>query len=406
MPPFVTALFTAASAVCVTGLGVVDTGTYWSGFGQVVMLASVQVGGFGIMTAASLLGLLVSRRLGIRSRLVTRTEAGSVDLGDVREVVRAVALASLWIELSVAALLFPRFLLHYDEPFGRAAWLAIFHSVNAFNNAGFALWSDSLVGFVSDPWICLPIAAAIILGSVGFPVLIELRRELRRPRHWSLHTKITLSGTVLLLVGGMVVLTWFEWDNPQTFGPLSVPSKLLAGFVQSVVPRSAGFNSVDYADMNSTSLLATDGLMFIGGGSASTAGGIKITTFLVLFFAIVAEARGDRTVDAFRRRIPTAVIRQAIAVALLGIAVVMLGTLIVLAISGFALDAVLFEVISAFTTTGLSTGASAAMPSSGQYVLIVLMFIGRVGSVTVASALALRQRRKLYDLPEERPLVG
>jgi trk system potassium uptake protein TrkH len=404
--PLVIALFTAGSAVCVTGLSVVDTSTYWSTFGELVMLGSVQVGGFGIMTAASLLGLLVSRRLGVRTRLLTRAETGSVDLGDVREVVRAVALASLSIELAVAALLFVRFLLAYDYSPGRAAYLAIFHAVNAFNHAGFALWSDSLVRFVADPLISLPIAAAIILGSLGFPVLIELSRELRSPRRWSLHTKITMFGTGLLLFGGTVLVTAFEWANPRTLGPLSVPAKLLAGFFQGTTPRSAGFNTVDYAAMNQTSWLATDVLMFIGGGSASTAGGIKVTTFMILFFAIVAEARGDRTADAFGRAIPTTVIRQAVAVALLGVAVVMTASLVILAITGEDLDRVAFEVISAFSTTGLSTGLSATMPPSAQYVLIVLMLVGRVGSVTVASALALRQRHKLYRFPEERPLVG
>jgi trk system potassium uptake protein len=259
---------------------------------------------------------------------------------------------------------------------------------------------------VADLWISLPIAAAIILGSLGFPVLIELSRELRSPRRWSLHTKITMLGTGLLLGGGTLFVTAFEWANPRTLGPLSVPAKLLAGFFQGTTPRSAGFNTVDYASMNPTSWLATDVLMFIGGGSASTAGGIKVTTFMILFFAIVAEARGDRTADAFGRTIPTTVIRQAIAVALLGVAAVMTGTLVVLAISGEDLDRVVFEVISAFSTTGLSTGLSATMPPSAQYVLIVLMFVGRVGSVTVASALALRQRHKLYRFPEERPLVG
>jgi trk system potassium uptake protein TrkH len=404
--PFVIAVFTAASAICVTGLSVVDTSSYWSTFGELVILGSVQVGGFGIMTAASLLGLLVSRRLGLRSRLLTRAETGSVALGDVREVVRAVALASLSIELAVAVALFVRFQSGYDESLGRAAYLAIFHSVNAFNHAGFALWSDGLVRFVADPWISLPIALAIILGSLGFPVLMELRRELRSPSRWSLHTKITLLGSGLLLFGGAVLITAFEWTNPHTLGPLGAPAKLLAGFFQGATPRSAGFNTVDYAQLNPTSWLTTDVLMFIGGGSASTAGGIKVTTFMILFFAIVAEARGDRTVDAFGRAIPTTVIRQAIAVALLGVAVVATASLVVLAITGEDLDRVVFEAISAFSTTGLSTGLSATMPAAAQYVLVVLMFVGRVGSVTVASALALRQRHKLYRLPEERPLVG
>jgi Trk-type K+ transport system membrane component len=190
-------------------------------------------------------------------------------------------------------------------------------------------------------------------------------------------------------------------------GPLDVPEKLLVGFFQGgVQPRTAGFNSLDYAQVNETSLLVTDGLMFIGGGSAGTAGGIKVTTFMLLLFAIVAEVRGDTTVDAFGRQVPTAVLRQALAVALLGVAMVASATLALVAISGLDLDRVLFEAVSAFGTVGLSTGITAALPPAGQYILITLMFVGRVGPISMASALALRERRKLFRLPEERAIVG
>jgi trk system potassium uptake protein len=221
------------------------------------------------------------------------------------------------------------------------------------------------------------------------------------------HTKTTLVTTALLLVGGTSLVTAFEWRNPGTLGALGTAEKLLVGFFQGgVQPRTAGFNSIDYAQAQETSLLVTDGLMFIGGGSAGTAGGIKVTTFMLLLFAIIAEVRGDPTVDAFGRQVPVAVLRQALSVALLGVALVGVGTLSLLAVSGLDLDRVLFEAVSAFATVGLSTGITAALPPAGQYILIGLMFIGRIGPITMASALALRERRKLFRLPEERAIVG
>ena len=401
-----TALFTSTSAVCVSGVAVVDTATHWSTFGQVVILLGVQTGGFGIMTFASLLGLLVSRRLGLRTRLVAQAETNSLQLGDVNRVLRGVAVVSFTVELLVAAMLTARLWVGGGVSLGRAAWLGLFHAVSAFNNAGFALWSDNLIRYVSDPWFCLPIAMAVIVGGLGFPVLFELGRGYRTPRRWSVHTKITLLGTTALISGGTVALLTLEWTNPGTLGPLDTPGKVLAGFFSSVMPRTAGFNSLDYGKMGEESLMVTDLLMFIGGGSASTAGGIKVTTFTILFFAILAEVRGDEVVEAFGRRVPAAALRQALSVALLGVATVVAGTLAMLKMTNLGLDRVLFEVVSAFSTAGLSTGITPTLPPAAQNLLVALMFIGRVGTVTLASALALRHRPRLYQLPEERPIIG
>ena len=403
---FLQALFTATSAVCVTGLIVVDTPSHWSTFGEALILLGISVGGFGIMAAASLLGLLVSRRLGLRTRLIAQTETKSLGLGDVGRVVRGVLAATLLIESLTWAVLAVRLWLGYGTPPGRAAYEGLFLAISAFNNAGFALYPDNAIRFVSDPVVSLALVTAMLLGGIGFPVLFELRRELGRPKDWSLHTKTTLGGTAVLVIAGPAAVTAFEWANPATLGGLSPPAKFLAGFFAGTMPRTAGFNSVDYAQVNEETLLVSDVLMFIGGGSAGTAGGIKVTTFFLLFFAIVAEARGDDTVEAFHRRLPTTALRQALSVALLGVAVVVGSTVVLLAVSGLDLDRVLFEVISAFATVGLSTGITATVPPAGQYLLVLLMFVGRTGTVTLASALALRQRRKLYRLPEERPIVG
>ena len=401
------ALFTATSAVCVTGLTVVDTPGHWSTFGEVVIAGGVQFGGLGFMTSAVLLGLVVARRLGLRTRMLAAAEIRTVGLGDVRRVVRGVALVSVTVEAAVALVLALRLWAGHGRSPARAVYEGLFHAVTAYNNAGFALYSDNLTGFATDPWVVLPIAAAVVAGGIGFPVLFELRRELRTPRFWSVHTKVTVLGYAVLTAAGTVALLAFEWGNAATLGPLDVPGKLLVGLTQGgIQPRTAGFNAIDYGQANATSLLVTDALMFVGGGVGGTAGGIKVTTFLVLFFAIRAEVRGEASVDAFDREIPDTVLRQALSVALLGLALVGGATIALLAVSGLDLDRVLFEATSAFGTVGLSTGITATLPPSGQYLLIGLMFAGRLGPVTLATALAVRRTRKLYRRPQEHLSVG
>ncbi|MBA0050635.1 TrkH family potassium uptake protein [Streptomyces sp. AJS327] len=402
----VESLFTATSAVCLTGLAVADTPTYWSGFGQAVILVLIQLGGLGIMTFASLLVMLVSRRMGLRARITAATETKTLGLGDVRAVVIGVVKASLVLEAVTALALTLRFGFGYDTPWPRAVWLGVFHAVSAFNNAGFALYSDSLMGFATDPWICLPIGFAVIAGGLGFPVLFELRRRWHRPRSWSLHTKIVIWASGVFLVGGSAFVTAVEWSNPDTLGSLDTPGKLLVGWFQGVMPRSAGFNSVDIGAMNPASWLGMDVLMFVGGASAGTAGGIKVTTFAVLFFVLYAEIRGEAAVNIFHRRLPGDVQRQALTVVLLSMAAVVSTTLVMMLSTEHSLDRSLFEITSAFATVGLSTGITADLPAAQQIMLVVLMFIGRIGPITVASALALRSRVRMYDLPEERPVIG
>lgn len=408
---FLQALFTSTSAVSLTGLIVVDTPVYWSGFGQGVILALIQIGGFGIMTIASLVGLVLADRIGLRGRLNAAAEVRTSGLGDVRSVVVGVFRTSLIIESVVATALAARFFLGYDEPLGRALWLGTFHAVSAFNNAGFALFSDNMIGFATDPWICIPLLIAVVLGGIGFPVLFEIARRIRSrakggrsPHRWSLHTRLTLTVTGVLLVLGPTVVMLFEWS--RTLGGFGFWDKMLVATFQGIMPRTAGFNSVDYADVDNATLLVTDVLMFIGGGSGGTAGGIKVTTFALLLFVILAEIRGDREVTVFDRRIDARVQRQALTVALIGVALVMLPVVALLAGTDFDLDVLLFEVVSAFATVGLSTGITAQLPGWGQMILIVLMYLGRIGSITLVSALAARDRGRRYTLPTERPFIG
>jgi Trk-type K+ transport system membrane component len=358
------------------------------------------------MTAATLLILLVSRRLGVRTRLIAERESKALSFGNVRQVVVRIALLFLSFQAVLAAVLTVRFVTGYDYGWGKALWYGVFHSISAFNNAGFALYSDSLEGFVTDFWICLPIAVAVIIGGLGFPVLAELHREWRRVSAWSITTRLTLGASGALLVLATVFFLISEWTNPDTFGPLSVPAKLLAGFFTGVMPRSAGLNVVNIAELGVDSWLVTDALMFVGAGSAGTSGGIKVTTFAVLAFVMYAEIRGEPDVAVGARRVPYEVQRQAMTVALAAVGLVATGTLIVSTTTTFDLDRVLFETVSAFGTTGLSTGITPDLPDVGKWTLIALMFLGRVGTITAAAALALNSRRRLYRLPEERVIVG
>lgn len=400
-------LFTAVSAVCVTGLITVDTAVHWTPLGQGIILGLIQVGGFGIMTLATLLALLVRKNIGLRGQLVAQSETHTLNLGDVRSVLLRVAKIMLAFEGATAAVLTLRFWLGgYDANLLTALWHGTFHAVSAFNNAGFSLYSDNLIGVAEDPWIIVPICLAVIAGGLGFPVIIQLSRGGTRLRDWPVHLRLTVYGTLLLLAAGAAFFAAFEWNRAETLGTLSVPGKLLGTFAGTVFPRTAGFNSIDYAAAAPETLMVTNILMFIGGGSAGTAGGIKITTFLVLGFAIWNEVRGRDQVTIAHRSISSSSQRQALSVALLGIAAVISGTMLLLIFTDHSLDRVLFEAISAFGTVGLSTGITYGLPHPAQWVLMALMFTGRIGTVAVASALALAARPRLFRLPEERPIIG
>ena len=405
--PFLTALFTATSAVCVTGLIVVDTPVYWSPFGQGVILALFQVGGFGIMAAATLLGLLAGRGFRLKDRLRTQVERSFFDVLDARSVLKLILIVTLIVETLLTAALTLRLHYAYGLDWPDAAWHGLFHAVSAFNNAGLSTYSDSLIGFQSDWLFLLPIMITIVLTSLGFPVIHELQA---RPRAggapWTLHTKITVLGTVILLLVGFVTVLAVEWGNPDTLGPMGIGGKLLNSAFQSVTTRTTGFNALDTGALQEETLAVTYLLMFIGGGSAGTAGGIKITTFFVLAIVVWSEARGEKEAALFGRRIGTAIERQALTVVLLSLALISIGTFIILSVTDFPLSAVLFETISAFATVGLSTGITGQLPPVGEVVLIVLMLVGRVGTITIATALALGRGRSALSYPEERPIVG
>ena len=404
--PWHVALFTAVSAVCVTGMAIVDTGSYWSPFGQSAIMVLFQLGGIGLMTAATLLGLMVNRSPRLRTRLMTHAESRSLGLGDVRKVARIVVIVTVVCELALAVLLTLRLRAGHGLAWDAAAWSGLFHGVSAFTNAGFSIHADSLVRYAGDAWILLPVMLAIVIGGIGFPVLYDLRQRLRDPRHWSLHTKLTLTGTAVLLAGGFLAVLLFEWDNSRTLAPLPLAGKLLNSMFMSVAARTAGFNTIDIGALTHETWAVHYLLMFIGGGSAGTAGGVKVGTVMVLALLVIAEARGHPDTEAFGRRVGAAAQRQAITVLVLGSIVVAFATIVLLSMTHLPTNEIIFEVIAAFGSAGLSTGITADLPVAGQMLLALLMYMGRVGTITLAASLVLGERRMPYRYPEEHPIVG
>lgn len=402
---FTDALFTAVSAICVTGLVTVETGTHWSTFGLTVIMIAIKLGGLGLMTVASLLSLSVMHRLGLAQRMITAQETRAERLAEVGGVLRIILITSTVFELATFVALTP-YMIITEHGLGESLFLGLFYAISAFNNAGFVPEAAGTAQYVGDPFFTIPIALAVLVGSLGFPVIMVVVRKLRRPRRWSVHAKLTLTTTALLLVIAFLGILGLEWSNSATLGDRSLGTKLLGAGFAAVMPRSGGFSTLDVGQMHAESRLLMDLLMFIGGGSGSTAGGIRVTTFALLMLAIWAEVRGNPDVEVFRRRIPHETIRQAIGVLVMSASVVFLAAFLLLRITTYTLDQVLFEALSAFGTVGLSTGITTALPDEAKWVLTACMYVGRLGPMTLGAALAVRSRLRMVQLPYERPIVG
>lgn len=409
------ALFMSTSATTVTGLVTIDTGRL-SHFGEIVLLVLVQVGGFGIMTIGSVFALLAAHRLGLRQRQLTRAEIGAIEPGELRGLVSAIAKITVVIELLLAAVLALAFWLGDYESLGSAVYSGVYNSITSFNNAGLSNYPDSFVRFAGDPWVTIPLTFGFILGGLGFPVFVEFIRRRRHHRRstagsvaalpWSVHTKVTLLATAALLLFGPVAVLVLEWTNANTIGNLDFGDKVLASWFQGVTPRTAGFNTVDIGAMNETTLLVITTLMFIGAGSASTGGGIKVTTFAILGFVMWSEVRGRTDINIFRRRLPPVMIRQALTVALLSVGLVVGASIALMVADDLELMPAIFEVTSAFGTVGLSMGVTPELGTIGDLLITLVMLAGRVGPVTFVTALALTEHRLAYRYPEERPIIG
>jgi len=380
------AAFTATSAVTVTGLSVVDTGTGFTLFGQMVILVLIQLGGLGVMTFAVLVILLLGQRVGLRQSLLLREDLNHTSLGDLLRLVRIILVLVIGAEVSGALVL----AVHWAPTMGpvHAFWEALFHAVSAFNNAGFSLWPDSLTRWVDDPVVNVVISALVILGGLGFGVIANLRR-VRRWSHLSVHTRLMLVGTLGLIIWSVAATAVLEWDNPGTLGALhDTASRLWAAWFQGITTRTAGFNSVDIGALHDDTVLTYISLMFIGGGSASTAGGVKVTSFMVLAAATLAFLRRRHEAVVFGRTIRSDDILKVLALTFIGLLVVMIGTfLLLLTQHGSFLD-LSFEAASAFGTVGLSRGVTGSLNGFGLGVLMALMFIGRIGPLALGFLLA------------------
>ena len=383
---FLTSLFTATSATCVTGLIRVDTGSYWSGFGQAVILVMIQIGGLGFMTIASIFFFALRRKIGLRQRLVLAQALSFDQISGVVGLVRNVLRGTLAVEGAGALILALRFWPEFGA--ARALWYGVFHSVSAFCNAGFDVLGDlasggSLCGYVDDPVVNLTIMALITIGGLGFAVWGDVRKN-RRFSRMSVYTRLVLSISCGLIVGGAALIALLEWHNPDTIGKLSASGKLLASAFQSVTLRTAGFASFDQNALRDVTKAVCDVLMFVGGSSGSTAGGVKTVTVGVVVLAAIGTARGRTHVTAFKRSISQSAVSNAMAIALLVLFLSFLGAGAISALDGVSFDNAVYETISALCTVGLTTGITPGLGLASCLILIVFMFFGRVGIMTIS----------------------
>jgi Trk-type K+ transport system membrane component len=419
MTPFLDALFTATSATTVTGLSTLNVETHWNLFGHVVIGLLIQIGGFGIVGFASLVAILLEGKISLKNRMLTSSEAGST-ASNIRGLLFNVLKIMLFFQALLFIFLFWRFITEYKYEWNVALGHGVFHAVSAFNNAGFALYADSMMGFARDGWILIPIFVTVFIASVGFPTIVEIRdrtklklaKVLKRnapysmPDQWSLNSRITLWGSAVLLVGGTIAIAVLEWNNPKTIGTLPTFDKIIDSIFASVMPRTAGFNSVDILGMLPGTWLVTDVLMFIGGASVSTSGGIKIGTAVVLFYIVYTEVRGETAVNIGNRRLPRSMQRQALTIVTVTSFVIIGATMLLRLTTPFTLDQILLVVFSAVGTVGLDSGMVSTMNDGAKFLVSLLMLFGRLGPIVVATSIALRRTRRHFEYPKERPLIG
>lgn len=417
---FIDALFTSTSAVTVTGLATLDTEMHWSTFGHVIIALLMQVGGFGIIGFGALVILLVEGKVSLRGRLMATSEGSLYKAPNVKSLLKNIAILMLSFQFILFVILSARFLSEYDYPISKAIGHGAFHAIASFNNSGFALYSNSMSSFARDAWIIAPMFIVVFTASLGFPVLVEIKDRfmifVARARgyepktttsiQWSLNSRIVLWASFTLMILGAIYIGALEWNNPRTLGPLDPVSKIMDSIFASVMPRTAGFNSLDIGAMNPATWLGINFLMFIGGASASTAGGIKVGTFVVLLFVVYTEIRGESAVNIGNRRLPRSMQRQALTIVSLSALVIIASVILLRLTTNFTLDGIIFEVISATGTVGLSTGITASLPEHAKFLLSLLMLFGRLGPIVVATSLALRRTKRHFEYPKEGPLIG
>ena len=401
---FVDALFTATSAVCVTGLVVVDTGTYFSVFGQSVILLLIQIGGLGVMTVATLVAVLSGKKINLKERLLIQEATNQLDLAGVVRLTLYIIRATLLVELVGGTIL----ALRWFQDFGlKGIYFGYWHAVSAFCNAGFDLFGEyrSITGYVGDLTVNGVIASLIVVGGIGFPVVADLW-NCRQTRRFSLHTKVVLTTTVLLIVLGAGFIFVAEYGNAKTLSDLPPADKVMASLFQSVTARTAGYNTVDIGLLREGTLLAIIFLMFVGASPSSMGGGVKTSTAAILFISLVGSVTGKRDPLAFGRQIPQQTVYKAFTIVTISVMLISLVTLTLSFTEASPIFSLLFEVTSAFGTVGLSTGITPKLSDAGKVLITLTMFAGRVGTLTLLMALALRPRKERLKYPEGKIVIG
>lgn len=403
--PPVDALFTATSATCVTGLIVYDTGSYFSLFGQLVILALIQIGGLGIMTISTAFALIMGQRLTLKLESVMYSVMGKNTQFDLFQLIKSVVLVTAIIEISGAILLF--FVFSGSMNPAAAMYSSIFHSISAFCNAGFSLFQDSFISLVDNPLLNFTITLLIILGGLGFAVLIDVYRyviKVDKVRKLNLHSKIVLSATFILLLIGFVAIYWAE--SHGTMQGFTISRRVMSSWFQSVTMRTAGFNTIDFSTIKPATVLVSLVLMFIGASPGSTGGGVKTTTFAVLLLSVTSMLRGRKELSLFNRKISLSNHREATSLITLAALIVFVVIFILLMVEGKAFDKIIFEAISAFGTVGLSMGITAQLSIVGKLLITMLMYIGRIGPLTMIYALSLRKVQARISFAEEKIAIG
>ncbi|WP_248925106.1 TrkH family potassium uptake protein [Paenibacillus hamazuiensis] len=406
---FLDSLFMATSAVCVTGLSVINTGAHLSAFGEIVLIVLIQVGGLGFMTMSTLIALVLRRRISLQERLVLKEAMNSESTEGLVRLVRKVLLYALVIELAGALLLAVRW--SFEMPVGQALYFGVFHSISIFNNAGFDLFGSipdrpgSLIHYAEDPFINIVSMALIFLGGIGFIVISDLLTYPKNKK-LTLHSKVVLSASAALILIGTLVILLFEYTNPATLQPLSATGKGLGAMLQSVSSRSAGVSTVDIGLMRQATQFFIIIMMFIGAAPGSSGGGIKVTTFVILIGAMLAMVQGKEDIVLFRRSVPKDRIYKAITFALLSFFLVVLSAMILSTTESYPFLGILFEVTSAYATAGMSMGLTAQLTDFGKVFIIILMFVGRLGPVSLAYTLTPTPKKEPYRYPEGKITIG
>lgn len=396
-------LFTATSAVTVTGLIVVDTGTAFTLFGQTVIMFLMQLGGLGLMTSAVSIFFIFKRKIGMQQRNLIRASLNQDSSGGIIRLVRYLLFFSLSIELIGFILLSIKWIPEFG--FSKGSFYSLFHTVAAFNNAGFSLWSDSLSSYVGDPVVNLTITSMFVLGGIGFTVLLDVWNK-KKFKTLTLHSKVMIVGTLVINIIAIISIFILEYSNPQTLGSLSFEDKAWSAYFQGLTPRTAGFNSIDISALTLPTMLLIVILMFIGAGSASTGSGIKLSTFIILLLTTITTLKGGEEVSLFGRRLKNSAVLRALTLTLISFLLVFVAIFVLTVTENGSFIAIVFEVVSAFGTVGLSTGLTTELSTIGRFVIMFVMFVGRIGPITIASILLTSKNPSLIRYPQENIFVG